>query len=463
MAPRAMGGMVHLGVGAFHRAHQAVYTQEAGDGWRICGVSLRRAAVRDRLQGRGWRYTLAVKDDGETRLQQMDVLDEVLVAPEAPAQVIGRLAAAETHLATLTVTEKGYCLDAAGALDLAQADITHDLAHPRQPRSALGYLAAGMAARRQAGLPGLTLLSCDNLADNGGKLKGALLALAQRQDAGLADWIAAECRFPASMVDRIVPATTPEDHEAAKAMLGFEDPGLVVAEPFSQWVIEDNFAGPRPAWEKAGAQLVADVAPFEAMKLRLLNASHSALAYLGCLAGKETIAEALAEPACQALIQQLMMEMSATLEGLDGFDLPGYRQALLRRLCNRGLRHLCRQVAMDGSQKIPQRFFPALERQIAAGLPFEAASLALAAWVRYTMTAGGTKGGLDDPKAEEFARLRQAAKGDPARYLSSLMQKSGLFPPALAASPALHDALRHWLQALASEGALATVRRRFPQ
>ena len=280
-------GIVHLGVGAFHRAHQAVYTEavlEAGDlRWGIAAVSLRSAATRDALAPQDGLYTVN-RRGAEDGMQVIGGITRLLVAPEAPDVVLDALAAPDTRIVTLTVTEKAYCRDgASGALDEAHPDVRFDLANASSPRSVLGLLAAGIARRRGAGLPPFTVLCCDNLPSNGRTVYGLLVAFARLRDRDLAAFIAADVACPDTMVDRIVPATTDADRVRVESALGLHDAWPVVAEPFSQWVIEDRFPAGRPAWEMAGATMVGDVAPFEAMKLRLLNASHSGLAYLGYL------------------------------------------------------------------------------------------------------------------------------------------------------------------------------------
>jgi fructuronate reductase len=444
-------GQVHLGVGAFHRAHQAWYTQQAldkfGGDWGICGISLRRPDVRDALAASNNSYTLAVKNGAETQLHTIHAIGEILVAPEAPATVIARLAAPTTHVVTLTITEKGYCLQpASGELDEAHVDIVHDLASPEVPRSAIGFLVAGLALRRQQAGTGLTLLSCDNLADNGNKLKAALLQFALRLDQSLAQWINHQCSFPCSMVDRIVPAN--------------DDLSVVVTEPFCQWVIEENFAGPVPPWDAVGAQYVAAVAPFERMKLRLLNAAHSNMAYLGWLAGYQTIADVLEDEHFKDLIRQLMnQEMAPTLHGLGDFDVAGYQQQLMDRFANRGLEHRLQQIAMDGSQKVPQRLLPGLQWQIRHAGNYQAIALGIAGWILYTRGID-ERGGVypvDDPLAEVFLAAAAAAGDDIGAYMSAILSLDSIFPESVANNPEFRLRLLACLQTLQQQGALATV------
>lgn len=459
-------GIVHLGVGAFHRAHQAVYTEQVvrrfGGDWGICGVSLRRPDVRDALAANDNLYTVAIKSTDTVELQAIGVLRELLVAPENPTLVIERIAATGTKVVTLTITEKGYCLNpATGALDPEHTDIVHDLSHPDQPRSAIGFLVAGLAARRGDGSGGLTILSCDNLSNNGGKLRNATLEFASSIDSDLCEWIDQYCCFPSSMVDRIVPAITDTHIDAAAQQLGFRDEALVVTEPFRQWVVENNFAGPVPAWDEVGAEFVKDVEPFELMKLRLLNASHSTLAYLGCLAGYESVADVMGDTAFVSLVEQLMEEMACTLPDLDGFDVDGYRRQLLQRFANRGLEHQTRQIAMDGSQKIPQRLLPAIAERLSRGEAPDASILGLAAWIRYTMGVDeeGLRWEVSDPLAETFSSLMQSTAAEPDAYLEAVLGIESVFPPALAKNAVMRQQLKDNLDSLIATGACSTVGR----
>ncbi|MEP6943950.1 MAG: mannitol dehydrogenase family protein, partial [Betaproteobacteria bacterium] len=299
--PRAIGvGIVHLGIGAFYRAQSAEYTDDAiarnGGDWGICGVSLRSADVRDRLAPQDGLYTAVEKSPLGIRRRIIGSVREVLYLGDERARVQARLASAQTSIVSLTITEKGYCHDpATGRLNFAHPDIVHDLATPQAPISAVGLLVAALEARQRSHGKPMTVLCCDNLPHNGALVRGLVLAFGQARDGALAAWIARNATFPSTMVDRIVPATTDADIADNDAALGLHDAAPVMHEPFKQWAIEDDFAAGRPAWERVGAQLVTDVEPFEAMKLRLLNASHSAFAYLGFLAGHEYIYQVAAQ------------------------------------------------------------------------------------------------------------------------------------------------------------------------
>jgi fructuronate reductase len=390
-------GIVHLGLGAFTRAHQAVYTEAAmaaGDrDWAIAGVSLRSAGVRNALAPQDGLYTVTERGDGGERATLIGALRQLVVAPEAPTATAALLASPGVHVVTLTVTEKAYHRAADGSLDVTAVSAAGDTLYH--------HLADGLAQRRAAGLPGLTLVSCDNLADNGGVLARGLAAWLDRRDPALRRWFEAACACPATMVDRIVPAVAAPDLDAVEAALGLRDDGAVVTEPFRQWVIEDRFAGPRPRWEQGGAHFVADVAPFEAAKLRMLNGAHSALAYLGLLAGHEFVHQAIADPAVAVTVEQLMrVEAAASLDPVAGQDVSAYAEALLGRFRNAALPHRLAQIATDGSQKIPQRWLEPLAINAARGRSCPATLRALAAWLLHVRGDGGP---VHDPLAPRLS------------------------------------------------------------
>ena len=460
--PALRPGIVHLGVGAFHRAHQAVYTdlalEQAFGPWGICGVSLRRPEVRDRLAPQDGVYTVAERDGAGQRLQVVGCLRRLLVAPEDPAAVVAQIASPATTIVSLTVTEKGYCHDpASGRLDWAHPDIMHDLAEPERPRSALGLLVAGLERRRSEHSPPPTVMSCDNLPANGRTLRGLVIALAARRDEALARWIDAEVGFPCSMVDRIVPAVTAADIARIGQALGLHDAAPVICEPFRQWVIENRFAGPRPAWELAGAQLVADVAPYEEMKLRLLNGSHSAIAYLGWLAGFEHVCEVMSEPDFVAFVQRMMAEIAPTLRVPD--DLDAYQATLIARFANPALAHRTRQIAMDGSQKLPQRLLGPIRDRLRAGAAIDHLCLAVAGWIRYA--AGRDEQGraieVADPLAGRFAAISAGADGDPEALARGFLELGEVFGADLPREERFTTAVSSWVASLMTRGARATI------
>ncbi len=460
-------GIVHLGIGAFYRAQGAVYTddvlgRETG-AWGICGVSLRSPDVRDRLAPQDGLYTAVEKSPAGIRRRVIGSLREVLFMGDEREQVQSRLAAAATRIVSLTITEKGYCHDpATGQLNLGHPDIVHDIAHPERPRSAVGLLVAALDARRRSHGNPFTVMSCDNLPHNGALVRGLVLTFAAVTAPSLAAWIEQRVRFPSTMVDRIVPATTDADIVENDADLGVHDAAPVMHEPFKQWVIEDDFAAGRPAWEKVGAQLVADVAPFEAMKLRLLNASHSALAYLGFLAGHEFIYQVAAQPTFATYMQALMRdEVAPTLALPAGVDVAAYQTTLLERFRNPALPHRTQQIAMDGSQKLPQRLLGTVRDNLAAGRPIDRLALAVAAWMRYVdgVDEAGRAIKVSDPLAEEFARIAAAHRGDPAASARALMRLRSVFGDDLSNVAPFADKVTDWLTALHRDGAARTVAR----
>lgn len=427
---------MHLGIGAFHRAHQAVYTQDAnlaGAGsWAITGVSLRSRRVAQQLNPQNGLFTVTMRDRTTQQRRLVDTVRDVLVARDEPRAVVAAIAAPATRIVSLTVTEKGYCRDAAGALDPAQAD----------EFSLFRFVADGLAARRQAGLPGITLLSCDNLAGNGGQLQRLLLQHLQGSDPALADWLLAHCTCPATMVDRIVPGSSESDLDELETALGLRDEAAVFTEAFTQWVIEDHFANGRPEWEAGGAQFTADVEPWETAKLRMLNGAHSALAYLGLARGHEFVHEAIADAPLRALVERLMREEAApSLRPSPGQDLPDYARQLLERFGNSALRHRLAQISMDGSQKIPQRWLATLAHHQNAGRSCPALLTALAAWIRFFRA---DRWQVDDPRAAELAALWQ--KHDAAGVIDGLFGAQGLFSSDWRAGNADRAALQARLQ-----------------
>ena len=454
--PTTETGIVHLGLGAFFRAHGAIYVAEAG-GWGITGVSLQSPGTRDRLRPQGWAYTaLELGPDGE-QPQVVTVLRDVLVAPEDPQAVLDVMAAPDTHIVSLTVTEKGYCHEpSTGRLNTDHPDIVHDRANPL-PRSAPGFLVRALALRQAAGLAPFTVLCCDNLPENGRVVRGVVLDLARLIDPALAAWIDANGAFPSTMVDRIVPATTPADLERLEAATGYRDEAPVMHEPFRQWVIEDRFCGPRPAFETVGAQMVADVTPYEHMKLRMLNGTHSSLAYLGYLAGHETIADTMADPVFAGFVRGLWRnEIIPALTPPPGEDLAAYADALAARYANPAIRHRTWQIAMDGSQKLPQRILGTIAESRAAGRAVPGLTLAVAAWMRYA--SGRDEQGqpieVKDPLAPRLAALW---RDDPAQTAAGFLGMAEVFPPALQDDPAFAADLGAALSGLMQDGARAMV------
>ena len=464
--PRSVGtGIVHLGIGAFHRAHQAIYTDDAlaqkGGAWGICGVSLRSPDVRDRMTPQDGLYTAVEKSPAGMQRRIIGSVREVLFLSAERKKVDARLADRATKIVTLTVTEKGYCHDpATGRLNIDHPDIVHDLVQLHEPASVVGLLVSALEARRHDGAGPLTIICCDNLPHNGRVLRGLVATFAQARDGALAAWIEKNTSFPSTMVDRIVPATTAADISDNDAALGMHDAAPVVFEPFKQWVIEDAFVTPRPGWEVSGAEFVADVVPFEAMKLRLLNASHSAFAYLGFLAGHEYIYQVAAQPDFVAFMRRFMNEeVTPTLQIPAGIDVGAYRDALVRRFANPALPHRTQQIAMDGSQKLPQRLLATARDNLAAGRPMPLLALAIAGWMRYV--AGRDEAGraikVDDPLAAQFAAIADAHRDDPPGLARALFGVRAIFGDDLVRDPRFSEPVTGWLAALHAEGAARTV------
>ena len=460
-------GIVHLGIGAFHRAHQAIYTDAAlahgGGAWGICGVSLRSPDVRDRLVPQGGLYTSIEKSPDGLQRRIIGSVREVLFLGDERERIRQRLVAKQTRIVSLTVTEKGYCHEpATGRLDIAHPDIVHDLRAPESRRSVVGLLVEALAERRRSHGAPLTVVCCDNLQQNGALVCGLVVAFAELLDAGLADWIGREIAFPSTMVDRIVPATTAADIAQNNATLGVADAAPVVHEPFIQWVIEDRFAAGRPAWEAGGATFVHEVERYESMKLRLLNASHSALAYLGFLAGHEFIYQVAAQPDFVTYMRRFTAdEVTPVLAKPHGVDLAAYREALVQRFANPALPHRTQQIAMDGSQKLPQRILATIRDNLAVDRPIDLATLAVAGWMRYVYGEDerGKPIAVSDPYAPTFASIAAAHRGDPAAFAQRLFALRSIFDEDLHNEPRFTAPVTRWLTHLFADGAAKTVAR----
>ncbi|MFN3673207.1 MAG: mannitol dehydrogenase family protein [Bosea sp. (in: a-proteobacteria)] len=457
-------GIVHLGLGAFARAHLCEYTDDALERsfgpWGVVGASLQRPDQRDRLAPQDGLYAFLKRAPEGPQLRLIGCVREVLVGPENPAALVARLAAPTTRIVSLTVTEKGYCHDpATGRLKADHPDILHDLANPDAPRSAVGLIVAGLKARRAAGLGPFTALSCDNLPANGQVLGGLVRDFAALSDDALAGWIEAKGAFPATMVDRIVPATTEADIAEVEALLGLHDAAPVIGEPFRQWAIEDVFAEGRPAWHEVGAQMVARVEPFEFMKLRMLNGAHSSLAYLGYLAGHETVAQASGDPVLARFLQGLWREISPTVPAPEGVALDDYARDLLARFQNPAIRHRTWQIAMDGSQKLPQRLLGTIRERLQADAPIDHLALGVAAWMRYVSGQDETGAAIDvrDPLAATYAEHAAAAGRDAQALSQRLLGIDSIFGADLPREPRFTALVARHLAALFDKGAKATA------
>ena len=452
-------GVVHFGPGAFHRAHQAVHLDDLladEPDWAISAVSLHNPGVRDALQPQDGLYTLALLGE-QPSLRVIGSIREVLCAPQQRKAVMSRLVDPQVRLVTLTITEKGYCLSRDG-VDAGHPDIARDLASPEQPISAIGWLVAGLRERRARKLAPYTVLSCDNLADNGGRLRRAVLDYARRIDRDLATWIESEVAFPRSMVDSITPASDDALRARVSSALGVEDVWPVQREAYTQWVVEDDFRSGRPRLENAGVVMGSDIAGFDRAKLRLLNAPHSALAYLGSLMRIETVADAMREPALASFVERLMREdIVPTLSLPVGFDPDTYVAAILARFRNAAIRHLLAQIAWDGSQKIPVRLLGTIADALAAGRRIDRLCLPVAGWLRFVVRQSQSGVALVDPMDAQLSAIGRAASGDATVDVDAFLTLDSVFG-ALAGDARFVEALRDGYAAL-GDGQPATVAR----
>ena len=457
-------GIVHLGLGAFHRAHQAVYLQRhlnrhGESDWGLCSANLRSNRILvDQLREQDSYYHVAeYRDREQVTLREIGVLREALYVGEGGYDLellLQRMAAPQTRIVTLTVTEKGYCLSpATGLLRIEDPAIAHDIAHPQAPRTAPGIVLEALRRRRVAGLAAFTVLCCDNMPDNGQRTRQAVSALAALQDEGLMQWVNEHVAFPGSMVDRIVPAMDGESFTRVEQQLDCHDRAAVVCETFSQWVIEDHFPLGRPDWEVEGVQMVDDVRPFETMKLRMLNGSHSLLAYVGLWVGHETVFDAINDADLAHFIERYMAQEAApTLDMPAGIDLAVYANDLKARFANDSLQHRLGQIAMDGSQKLPQRWLLGAQRLLDEGRGLACTALGIAAWIRYCTQPlpGGSAHLIEDPLSATFADL--AGRFEGTSLVEAFLDLDEVFPAALSDRAAFRDAVQCAYDELARDG-----------
>lgn len=457
--------IVHLGFGAFHRAHQAVYADilaaEHGSDWGYTEVNLigGEQQIAD-LNHQDNLYTVAEMSADAWTARVVGVVKEALHAQvDGLETVLAKMCEPQVAIVSLTITEKGYCHSpATGQLMLDHPFIEADLQNPHQPKSAPGVIVEALARRKAAGLPAFSVMSCDNMPENGHVMRNVVCAYARAVDAGLADWIESHVTFPSTMVDRIVPAVTPETLDKIEQLTGVRDPAGVACEPFRQWVIEDNFVAGRPAWEKAGAELVSDVIPFEEMKLRMLNGSHSFLAYLGYLAGYQHINDCMGDENYRRAAHDLMLKEQAPTLKVQNVDLARYADLLIERYTNPALRHRTWQIAMDGSQKLPQRMLDSVRWHLADNSNFALLALGVAGWMRYV-------GGVDeqgnaievcDPLLPVIqAAVQQSEEGE--SRVKALLAIEAIFGKDLPQEGKFVDLVTSAYLSLLNKGAKATV------
>ncbi|MBM1021179.1 MULTISPECIES: fructuronate reductase [unclassified Enterobacter] len=456
--------IVHFGFGAFHRAHQALLTNrvlnEKGGDWGICEISLFSGDVlMSQLRAQDHLFTVLEKGAKGNEAIIVGAVHECLNAKlDSLPAIIEKFCEPQVAIVSLTITEKGYCIDpATGKLDLQNSRIIHDLENPSEPHSAPGILVEALHRRRERGLPAFTVLSCDNIPDNGHVVKNAVLGMAQKRSPALAAWIDSHVSFPGTMVDRIVPAATEASLAEITETLGVEDPCAISCEPFIQWVVEDNFVAGRPAWEVAGVQMVQDVLPWEQMKLRMLNGSHSFLAYLGYLAGYAHINECMEDAAFREAARRLMLDEQAPTLRIKDVDLTAYADSLLERFANPALQHRTWQIAMDGSQKLPQRMLDGIRVHLERKTPWPLLALGVAGWIRYVSGTDEHGNTIDvrDPLSDKIRAIVDASSDDDR--VNALLGLNEVFGHDLAQNSVFVEAVSQAYQRIARHGARQAV------
>ncbi|MDH1264814.1 mannitol dehydrogenase family protein [Pseudomonas sp. GD03944] len=458
-------GIVHIGVGGFHRAHEAVYTdalmnQGLALDWAICGAGLRPddRAMRDALAGQDYLYTLVeLGDEPNLPVRVIGVINDMLLGEESPQALIDKLADPAIRIVSLTITEGGYCIDDSTGEFLADLPaIQHDLRHPESPKSVFGFLCAALAKRREAGIPAFTLMSCDNLPHNGAVTRKALLAFAHLANHELATWIDHHVTFPNAMVDRITPMTSAAHRQQLADQHGVEDAWPVVCEPFVQWVLEDKFVSGRPAWEQVGVQFTDDVTPYEEMKIKLLNGSHLALTYLGFLKGYRFVHETMNDPLFRRYVRTFMdLDVTPQLAPVPGIDLDDYKDTLIERFSNQAIADQLERVCSDGSSKFPKFIVPTLHRLIEDGKSLERVALVVAAWALYLkgVDENGVQYRIPDPRAEHC----QGLVADDALLTARVLGEEAIFGVAPAQSAAFVSAFELCLESLRKRGVSQTL------
>ncbi|MFO1209487.1 MAG: mannitol dehydrogenase family protein [Amaricoccus sp.] len=459
-------GMAHVGVGAFHRCHQAEFTDDllaAEFGrWGVVGINVRPPRLGGTLGAQGGLYTRLRRSGQTAEARVVGSIVRVVDSQDDPGPALAVLASPDIDVVTMTVTEKSYChRPADGLLDWERPEIVADLARPERPASLPGLLVRALELRMQAGAGPVTLMSCDNVPANGAILGDVVRALAERRGPALARWIETNAAFPSAMVDRISPATTPADLATVADTWGYRDAAVAVCEPFRQWVIEDRFAARRPPWDLAGASFVADVTPFEQLKMRVLNAAQSTLAHLGVLAGHEFTSDSVADPLLAAFVRRMLStESLPTLPPVPGIDPAAYLDQSLARLHNRAIRHRNQQIATDGSQKIVQRLLNPARERLARGEPAPLLAVAVAGWMAYLIRTAPRFGRLwtaDDPQAAAVAGIAERIGDDPAALVAAILGIDAIFAPGLAANAGFRGDLTAALSGLLSERPMQAV------
>lgn len=457
-------GMAHLGVGAFHRCHQAEYTDDLlehrFDRWGVVGINIRNPQLAPTLGSQDGLYTRLMRQDESVEARVVGSIVKVVDSQDNPAPALAVLSAPDIDVVTLTVTEKGYChKPASGQLDLDNPDIVHDLENPDRPRSVPGILAGALDRRRRAHGKPLTLLSCDNIPSNGEILAKVVGALATRIGDGLPDWIARNAAFPSSMVDRIAPATSPADTATLAQRHGYRDAAVVVGEPFRQWVIEERFAGRFPRWDRVGASFVDDVEPYEILKMRVLNGAQTTLCHLGVFAGHEHTCDDMRDPLLVRFVRRMLTEETLpTLDPVPGVSAERYVEQSLERLRNTAIRHRNHQIATDGSQKIVQRLLNPIRERLRRGQDVALLSVAVAGWMTYLIRASSRFGKAwtaDDPYAARVAAIAGETGDDCEALASAILALDAIFDGELASSPVFRAAIVRGLEGFLADDPMA--------
>jgi fructuronate reductase len=452
-------GIVHIGPGAFHRAHQAFYVDtllHSDKRWAISALSLKSTGLRDALGPQQGLYTL-VELGAAPRARVIGAIRELLVGATDTDAAFTRLAARDTRIVSLTVTEKGYCLDATNQLDAANADIAHDLANPGTPRSTIGWIVEGLRRRRTSGVPPFAVLSCDNLPDNGSVLHRALVAYARINDTDLAQWIETEVVCPRTMVDSITPATDDALRKHALALTGVIDEWPIQREPFTQWVVEDLSVMRDADWASVGVTLAKDVSVFDRAKLRLLNGPHSTLAYIGLLRGHESVADAMRDEQLAQFVEKLMAEdLAPSLGSTQGLDVEHYISAVLARFRNPGIKHLLSQIAWDGSKKLPVRIVVTIGEALRAGRPIQRLAMPIAAWMRFVVRQAKAGVAIVDPDAARLTSVGGACTGDARADLARFAVFESVLPPSLMSDERFRKAIETAYDRLGTPNAAIT-------
>lgn len=459
--------IVHLGFGAFHRAHQAIYADilaaQYDSDWGYCEVNLigGEAQIQD-LKQQDCLFSVCEMSYDNWNTRVVGIAKEALHADvDGIQKVLDVMTRPEIAIVSITVTEKGYCyLPSTSSIDTNNPLIIHDVTNPHTPKSVPGVIVEALRLRKEQGLKPFTVMSCDNMPENGHVTRNVVLALAKQRDESLAQWIKDNVTFPSTMVDRIVPAATPETMAKIKKQLGgIDDPAGIAGEPFRQWVIEDNFVAGRPEWQKAGAELVNDVLPYEEMKLRMLNGSHSFFAYLGYLAGYMHIDECMQDPNYVKAARHLMLNEQATTLQVKNVDLSAYADSLLDRYRNTGLKHRTWQIAMDGTLKLPQRMLDSVRYHLANGAPFDCLALGVAAWMRYVSGVDDSGNVIEvcDPAAEKLKELVLNSSDNQDR-VNALLSLKHVFGEDLPQNPLFIEQVTKAYHSLRDIGAKETVK-----